>query len=328
MSDKSAQQEPWWDQFVAEYGVVPLRELARKYGTNPRRLRRAAQRCGLTDEPLVLRKNTALLGSIPDASVADKLGVTRESVQGARARRRIGAYDNRASKKRPKRGSKRPAEAPRVAKKIYDPPPRRFRPEDAPPPVVVSRGPRGFARAGTERLGAGKLDTLPPALPSTEHARSSRRRRIVTGEGREGGDKKDGPAPAPVAVWRRKAERKPASPPVRTLYDSKLDTQAEASPVLAQVAEAPPPSLKPRTAVKTFEVEQQPKAQTKQVVAKRPEVPAPAPAAPGQYWQARVEVAGQARDLVILAPSLAEAAAHAEEQGRVLTLGRAALLGA
>jgi hypothetical protein len=351
MSQTSAQEEPWWDQFVQEYGVVPLRELARKYGTNSRRLRRAAQRSGLSDEPLVLRKNTALLGAIPDASVAEKLGVTREAVQGARARRRIDAYDNRASKKLGRRRApKRSAEpAPRKP----EAPKRRFRPDDAPPPVVVSRGPRSFSRSGTDRLGARKLD-LPPVTPGlTERPRTSRRRRVVSPEGREGGDKKDGPAPAPVAVWRRSptATKKGAPAPVRTLYDSKRDPSEEPPPVVSEVAEANPPSLKPKPApsVPTAPVVEAPGVQAPVVEAPAPEAPvvqapvveapvletqASAPPAQVQrvhaqaYWRALVEVAGQSRELIIQAPSLADAAARAEAEGRVLAVGRAAVLGA
>ena len=63
-----AEQEAWWAEFTRLYKQVPLRELARKYGTNPRRLRRAAQRSGLDDEPEVIQANAQRLGTVPDAS--------------------------------------------------------------------------------------------------------------------------------------------------------------------------------------------------------------------------------------------------------------------
>jgi len=92
----SATDETWWPQFVEEYGTTSLRELARRFGTNPRRLRRAAQRSGLTEEPEILRDNANMLGSAPDASVAEKLKITPEQVKGARVRRKIPPFNNQA----------------------------------------------------------------------------------------------------------------------------------------------------------------------------------------------------------------------------------------
>lgn len=117
----SATDEIWWPEFVKEYGTLSLRELARRFGTNPRRLRRAAQRAGLADEPSVLRDNIDLLGGAPDATLAETLGVTVELIKGARLRREIPPF----SQAQPETREASPASEP----------------EDG--PVVVRRSPRG-----------------------------------------------------------------------------------------------------------------------------------------------------------------------------------------
>ncbi|HJN73850.1 MAG TPA: hypothetical protein QGF58_07960 [Myxococcota bacterium] len=186
MTQKTAQQEAWWADFVSEFGKTPLRELARRFETNPRRLRRAAQRSGLSDEPDAIRDNAALLGMTPDASVATKLGVTAEEVKGARARRGIAAYNKAAPPPKtqppaPKRAAPKRAAPKRAAPKRATTRSEPTRSQDAEPDVVVKRGASLSRRSessmpGQNRLG--RLGRIAPIEPEVTR-RPPRRRRIV-----------------------------------------------------------------------------------------------------------------------------------------------------
>lgn len=173
MTQKTAQQEAWWGDFVAEFGRTPLRELARRFDTNPRRLRRAAQRAGLTEEAAAIRANVELLGLAPDATVASKLSVTVEAVKGARARRGIPPYNKAEPPPKPRKA----APPPRPAPKVRTPEP----PAEAEPAVVVKRSPRlRGARSADMPSGASLGRLSRRAVPEPEVTRrSAGRRRIV-----------------------------------------------------------------------------------------------------------------------------------------------------
>lgn len=185
----AAQDEPWWEEFTQAFGKESLRSLAKRFGTNPRRLRRAAQRCGLADEPPELLEAAGRLGTCPDDSLAADIGVTPELVKGARVRRKIAAFNPKTLPKpkvrKPKKAKpQRPARPPRE---------RYSRSEPVVPTVVVKRT---RSRLDTERPtsrvdeGAQKLaNTLgrirseePPPARATEEAESPRRRRVVSSE--------------------------------------------------------------------------------------------------------------------------------------------------
>jgi len=173
MTQKNAQQEVWWDEFLSEYGKTPLRELARRFDTNPRRLRRAAQRLGLTSEAEAIREGAALLGQAPDATVASKLKVTVEAVKGARVRRNIPAYNKAAPPPKPEPVKK--AAPKKASPKVRTP---KAGPEE--PAVVVKRRPtlRSTPSRMPEGAGLGRLGKLAPADPDDD-GRPLRRRRVV-----------------------------------------------------------------------------------------------------------------------------------------------------
>ncbi|MCK6524415.1 hypothetical protein L6R49_23665, partial [Myxococcota bacterium] len=128
-----AETEPWWAEFVSLYKTVPLRELARRFGTNSRRLRRAVQRSALDEEPTKITEAEQRLGTMPDASLADELDVTIEQIQGARLRRGVAPFNPRAPRRTPK-VTHRPAPPP--AEK-----PKRPRTDPTQVQVVVRRAP-------------------------------------------------------------------------------------------------------------------------------------------------------------------------------------------
>lgn len=185
----AAQQEPWWEEFTHLYGNESLRALAKRFGTNPRRLRRAAQRCGLTNEPPELLNAADRLGSCPDDSLAADLGVTPELVKGARLRRQIAAFNPKTLPK-PKVRKPKKAKPPRPER-----PPREHysRSESVVPTVVVKRT---RSRVEPERTssrvdeGALKLaNTLgrirsedAPVMRASDEPETSRRRRVVSAE--------------------------------------------------------------------------------------------------------------------------------------------------
>lgn len=129
-----AETEPWWAEFVSLYKTVPLRELARRFGTNSRRLRRAVQRSALDEEPEKVRESEQRLGTLPDASLADDLDLTVEHIQGARLRRGVAPFHPRAPRRTQKVTTQRPAPPP--ADK-----PKRVRADPTQVQVVVRRAP-------------------------------------------------------------------------------------------------------------------------------------------------------------------------------------------
>jgi hypothetical protein len=96
----AAQEEPWWPEVLRNLHSVALRELARRFGTNPRRIRRALARSSVRiggidvgQEGLeALKTYQDRLGKEPDAAIADLAGVTVEAVQGERKRLGIPAF--------------------------------------------------------------------------------------------------------------------------------------------------------------------------------------------------------------------------------------------
>ncbi len=90
----AAEGEPWWPEVARLHDSRPIRELARRFGTNPRRLRRALARSGLraagaaigSSGVSLLRSHLALLGKEPDHLIAAMAGVIPEVVQGERRR--------------------------------------------------------------------------------------------------------------------------------------------------------------------------------------------------------------------------------------------------
>jgi hypothetical protein len=89
-----AQEAPWWPEALRLRADTPLRALARRFDTEPRRLRRALAREGLRagGRELDRRGDPALaafrgrLGKEPDAVLARAAGVAIEAVQGERRR--------------------------------------------------------------------------------------------------------------------------------------------------------------------------------------------------------------------------------------------------
>ena len=183
----AAQQEPWWEDFTQSYGKESLRALAKRFGTNPRRLRRAAQRCGLTNEPPELLAAAERLGTCPDDSLAADIGVTPELIKGARLRRKIEAFNPKTLPK-PKVRKPKKAKPPRPERPVRE---RYNRSEPVVPTVVVKRT---RSRIDPERSasrvdeGAQKLaNTLgrirsdeAPAPRAPDEGETSRRRRVVS----------------------------------------------------------------------------------------------------------------------------------------------------
>jgi len=89
-----AQEAPWWPEFLRARPNASLRALARQFGCEPRRLRRALAREGLRAGgrelggrgDLALSAWRARLGTAPDAEIAREAGVAIEAVQGERRR--------------------------------------------------------------------------------------------------------------------------------------------------------------------------------------------------------------------------------------------------
>lgn len=95
-----AEAAPWWPEALRERGTLGIRALARKYGCEPRRIRRALARTGLRvdGEDIdgwgvpALRPFRGRLGRESDAVLARTAGVPVEAVQGERRRLGIAAY--------------------------------------------------------------------------------------------------------------------------------------------------------------------------------------------------------------------------------------------
>ncbi len=108
-ADGAATAAPWWPEARRRIPAgASLRDTARRFGTNPRRLRRALARDGvraggenIPDAGLpALSDHLDALGQVPDMVIAQRAGVAVEAVQGERRRRDIAAFQPRRRVKR------------------------------------------------------------------------------------------------------------------------------------------------------------------------------------------------------------------------------------
>ena len=193
----SATDAPWWPEVVrAVVAGGSLRSLARRFDTNPRRIRRGLARAGLRvggvdvrqEGVPALRAFIDRLGAEPDGDIAALAGVPVEAVQGERRRRGIAAF--------------RPAPAVRPVRVEPPPPaPAPARPSRrrgwknsaaAPAPTVIRRSTSRRAAAPSPAVAEspstrptpvaqpsamGALPTLQPRPVEPPAASSGRRRR-------------------------------------------------------------------------------------------------------------------------------------------------------
>ena len=368
MSDpntRSAEGEPWWPEFVSEFGKTPLRELARRFETNPRRLRRAAQRSGLTEDPENIDTVVDRLGTCADITLADELGVTAEIIAGARRRREVAAFDPTKAPPRPPKPAapkpaapkpdatsdepvvtraepaldEQPAQAPAPRerpsrerpsrdrakfdrKARYRPDPdavvvvrRRSTPEAAPGPLP-SQGLANLTRALPPRG-----EPSAPEAPAPAHGeRPRRRRRIVS----KPSDRDDSSEPEPSAAAPLPKQRRPRKQPpggasavrivdadaiteiVDELVEDLMVDMVEAEMARPKVFKLPAPEPRPARIAPAA-------------------APAPAPAS-GTLWIATVQTDGAARDIVIRAETVVDAARIASGHGDIAKLDRADLI--
>ena len=245
--ETSAELEPWWPDFVENYGKLSLREMARRYSTNTRRLRRAAHRSGLSDEPEAIRENTAQLSQVPDEALAEELGVTVEAIAGARRRRRIAPIGGEPAPVEPAVATEAIAEPSAEPSAEPDLPPRgkkkrRFTP--ASEVVVVHKGRRERvvttgvpAPLASIPTGTSLPHTDTKSVPAASQPIPKRRPRCRIVKP----DTRPGEVEAPVAEEpkprvRRKAKAKP--PPVRIVFDRRMTPEA-APPIVELVPRAP-----------------------------------------------------------------------------------------
>jgi hypothetical protein len=95
-----ASAAPWWPEVVRLRTTVPIRALARRFGCEPRRLRRSLARYGWRAGGVELeRRGVPALGAFverlgrePDGVIAREAGVSLEAVQGERRRLRVGPF--------------------------------------------------------------------------------------------------------------------------------------------------------------------------------------------------------------------------------------------
>ena len=147
--DRPVQQEAWWPEVLRGHELGSLRQLARRFGTNPRRLRRGLARCAVRVGGETLSEDGVAdlavfrerLGQEPDGSLATEAGVTVEAIKGER--RRLGIEPYRMKPDVEEWGSKPPS-------KREKPKPRR-RWQDAPEPVIIRRA--GSGRDGEPEIG-------------------------------------------------------------------------------------------------------------------------------------------------------------------------------
>jgi len=369
MSDqktRSAEGEPWWPEFVAEFGKTPLRELARRFETNPRRLRRAAQRSGLTEDPEKIETVVDRLGACADITLADELGVTAEVIAGARRRRQVAAFDpTKAPPKPPKKeaaapepaserdSSERPSsERPSDERSFRDRPPRdrpprergraerkaRYRP-DPDAVVVVRRRPtpeitpaplpsQGLANLTRALQPRGEAGgSTPRPLSGTERPR---RRRIIS----KPSSRDDSSEPEPVSeapVLPRL--RKPRKPQPFAASAVRIVAAEEATDLVDELVEDLMVDMveTERARPKVFKAPPPaPRSVSAPVTAPEPSevvaVEAQAPSADAPFWIATVHSDGEDRDIVIRADTVVEAARIASGHGTIARLNRADLL--
>ncbi|GEM_PF-3195810 len=337
MSDevRSAEGEPWWPEFVRDYGDVPLRELARRYDTNARRLRRAAQRAGLTTEPPSLRAIVHLLGKAPDAALAERIDVTTEVIAGARRRREIPGFVKESVAPPLTVDAPEPAPEPVEQPVETTPPPaprRRPRVVHDDTVVVVRRTQeRQRDEVPVERR-APRLPGAPgPELPAAPAA-PRRRRRIVNTDARP--EEPPAPTPAPRPARARPTSRHsvvrvitPTKPAATSKPAAEPKPPAAPKRAPAQVASTPVPEPRPEPVeARSAPLPKPPTSApaTPRVAPVAEPIPLRAPAEPEpvepQLWWARVLVDGAEQDLVIEATDLAQAASVAETRGVVLRI--------
>ncbi len=193
-----ATEAPWWPEAVRRVAAgASIRDTARRFGTNARRLRRNLARAGVraggedVREYGVERLAPFLdqLGKAPDAAIARRAHVTIQAVQGERRRLGVDAYVPPPPQKRrdpappsrferssergraPRAFAREPA-APTVVRRAAPSPPR---------PTLVTRAPApdSSGRPALPRLGG--LPTLPkkPHAEALDDGPERRRRRRV-----------------------------------------------------------------------------------------------------------------------------------------------------
>ncbi len=336
VTDQPAENEPWWPEFVQAYGQVSLRELARRFDTNPRRLRRAAHRSGLTTEPEVIRNHLEQLGQVADAELARELGVTQKAIEGARRRRSISALaEQRTATTRPVSPKPRetslqaPQTPPRVRRN------RRFEPPSA--IVVVRKGSRAQVVETQVPAPLARVPgptTPPPVIPETESsspeskanenpyvdqppASSRKRRRIVKVE-----ERPEAPKPSPKKKKPRRAQI--PIPPVKIVFDRKTAQPAEEE-AAATKPPAPPaqdgPPAPPRKTTRRKKAPSKSRApRTRRPSKPTPVAARPSPTLPQPLWIATIEGSGQTETLYIEAADLLTAASRASSEGTVLSV--------
>lgn len=103
-----AQQAPWWPEAVRELEAgVSIRSVARRFQTEPRRIRRALARTAIraggtgfgADGLPALAEFVDRLGKEPDIKIAAAAHVAIEAVQGERRRRGIPGYHQRRTRR-------------------------------------------------------------------------------------------------------------------------------------------------------------------------------------------------------------------------------------
>ncbi|MBN1335890.1 MAG: hypothetical protein JXB39_08020 [Deltaproteobacteria bacterium] len=329
-----AEEEPWWPEAVRVVTAgAAIRETARRFGVEPRRLRRALTRSGVRSGGVNLGTQgiealTAFrdrLGQEPDGAIAREAGTTVEAVQGERRRLGIPPYRVRPDEEewddeplpppieRP-RGRRRWDELPipevirRRPTSLEPSPPVEAEPTlaEAPPKPAGSPAP-----AAPERVFLPEPEfESPPILadvavePAVQAEDARPRRRLVR------------PAPAsrppePPPVPTRTRTPRPQAPPVRFLPPEAVLVEEPLAAASAVPAEAVPPSSPP-----SAEPPPLPPAEDALVAESLPPEadalleatarrPVPSRPEPEQAWQ--VDLPDRAAPLYVRAPSLREA---------------------
>jgi hypothetical protein len=180
---------PWWPEVERRIAQgASLRDTARRFGTNPRRLRRNLARAGVRAGGHDIREfgvealapHLERLGVVPDQAIAQEAGVTLEAVQGERRRLKIAAFEPPAPvRKRPTGPPVRLR--PRESSPSSDGPELVVRRRGVPQRRAPSRVPVSMGTAGLPRLRA-LPDPEPPATP----VRRRRRVRLKDDDERQG----------------------------------------------------------------------------------------------------------------------------------------------
>lgn len=299
-----AEAAPWWPEALRMLEHTSIRAVARRFSTEPRRIRRALARTGLRASGVDLRGAghpalaafRAQLGHQPDRQVARAAGVSVEAVQGERARLGIEPFRQRKrvrltaddqawilGPKKMRRERFRPE--PERLQVVRRPSLRTNEPERVPTPPVIGMGtPRGLPEAG-------RVPTLPAAVDGL------RRREFFRSEDADELQRLLQPVrhrDGRQRIVRQEAARPPAPEPTpapgrRRLVSGGGRGDSEAS--VRSAAEVLPPRV-PRV------------AQVAAAAAARPE-PAPVVSAPTLAWH--VHVPDREAPLVVHAPDIAAA---------------------